>query len=72
MAQITICNSETGETTMFMIERTHLATGTVDRFGPFPSHSRAEDYCKQFNYEYSWEIWAIIIPNCVTVKLILG
>ena len=55
---------------MYLIERTHLPTGIVDHFGPFPSIDRAEIYCKSFDLkECSYEIWALIVPNCVTVKV---
>jgi hypothetical protein len=55
---------------MFMIEKTHLPTGMVDRFGPFPTIDRAEKYSKSFDLEEcSYEIWWLTVPYCVTVKL---
>lgn len=55
---------------MFVILRIHLASGTKDYFGPFPTDERARKYADSFEMEtHAWAIEPLIVPNCVTVKL---
>ena len=54
---------------MFLLIR-GFPNGDVDYFGPFPTKERAEKYAESFDEKCRWHVKPLIVPNCVSVKLV--
>lgn len=53
---------------MYLIAR-YTTVNTTDFFGPFPNKDRASEYAKAFDEGIFYDIYPIIVPNCVTISL---